>query len=126
MWSLLGARGVDMVAWESFGSGWITDVQKQLKLPDCRLIKADYGHLPDLTQLDCDRDLVFTWNGTTSGVKVPSGDWISDDRQGLTIADATSAVFAMDMPLVQAGCCHLVLAKGDGGRSRPRHVGPQS
>lgn len=98
MWSLLGARGVDMVAWESFGSGWVTDVQKQLKLPDCRLIKAEYGHLPDLSQLDCDRDIVFTWNGTTSGVKVPNGDWIADNRQGLTIADATSAVFAMDIP----------------------------
>lgn len=98
MWSLLGARGVDMVAWESFGSGWVTDVQKQLKLPDCRIIKAEYGHLPDLSQLDCDRDIVFTWNGTTSGVKVPNGDWIADNRQGLTIADATSAVFAMDIP----------------------------
>ncbi len=98
MWSLLGARGVDMVAWESFGSGWVTDVQKQLKLPDCRIIKAEYGHLPDLSQLDCDRDIVFTWNGTTSGVKVPHGDWIADNRQGLTIADATSAVFAMDIP----------------------------
>lgn len=98
MWSLLGARGVDMVAWESFGAGWITDVQKQLKLPDCRMVKADYGHLPDLTKLDCDRDIVFTWNGTTSGVKVPNGDWIADNRQGLTMADATSAVFAMDVP----------------------------
>lgn len=98
MWSLLGARGVDMVAWESFGSGWVTDVQKQLKLPDCRIIKTEYGHLPDLSQLDCDRDIVFTWNGTTSGVKVPHGDWIADNRQGLTIADATSAVFAMDIP----------------------------
>ncbi|WP_299485751.1 phosphoserine transaminase [Acaryochloris sp. IP29b_bin.137] len=98
MWSLLGARGVEMVAWESFGSGWVTDVQKQLKLPDCRITKAEYGHLPDLSQLDCDRDIVFTWNGTTSGVKVPNGDWIADNRQGLTIADATSAVFAMDIP----------------------------
>lgn len=98
MWSLLGARGAEMVAWESFGSGWVTDVQKQLKLPDCRITKADYGHLPDLAQLDCDRDIVFTWNGTTSGVKVPNGDWIADNRQGLTIADATSAAFAMDIP----------------------------
>lgn len=98
MWSLLGARGVEMVAWESFGSGWVTDVQKQLKLPDCRITKAEYGHLPDLSQLDCDRDIVFTWNGTTSGVKVPNGDWIADNRQGLTIADATSATFAMDIP----------------------------
>jgi len=98
MWSLLGARGVEMVAWESFGSGWVTDVQKQLQLPDCHMVKADYGHLPDLAALDCDRDIVFTWNGTTSGVKVPNGDWIADNRQGLTIADATSAVFAMDIP----------------------------
>ncbi|MGR3279049.1 phosphoserine transaminase [Acaryochloris marina NIES-2412] len=98
MWSLLGARGVEMVAWESFGSGWVTDVQKQLKLPDCNITKAEYGHLPDLSQLDCDRDIVFTWNGTTSGVKVPNGDWIADNRQGLTIADATSAAFAMDIP----------------------------
>lgn len=98
MWSLLGARGVDMVAWESFGSSWVTDVQKQLKLSDCRSIKADYGVLPDLSQIDCDRDVVFTWNGTTSGVKTPNGDWIPDHRQGLTIADATSAVFAMNIP----------------------------
>jgi phosphoserine aminotransferase len=98
MWSLLGARGVDMLAWESFGEGWVTDVQKQLKLSDCRLLRADYGQLPDLTQVDCDRDVVFTWNGTTAGVKVPNADWIRDDRQGLTIADATSAVFAMQLP----------------------------
>jgi phosphoserine aminotransferase len=98
MWSLLGARGVDMVAWESFGSSWVTDVQKQLKLSDCRTIKADYGVLPDLSQIDCDRDVVFTWNGTTSGVKTPNGNWIPDNRQGLTLADATSAVFAMDIP----------------------------
>lgn len=98
MWSLLGARGVDMLAWESFGEGWVTDAQKQLQLQDCRAIKADYGQLPDLSQVDYDRDVVFTWNGTTSGVKVPGGDWIPDDRQGLMIADATSAVFAMEMP----------------------------
>lgn len=98
LWSLLGERGVDMVAWESFGSSWVTDVQKQLRLSDCRIFKADYGVLPDFTQVDCDRDVVFTWNGTTSGVKVPNADWISDQRQGLTIADATSAVFAMEMP----------------------------
>ncbi|HEY9827892.1 MAG TPA: phosphoserine transaminase [Stenomitos sp.] len=98
LWSLLGERGVDMVAWESFGSGWVTDVQKQLKLSDCRTIKADYGLLPDLSQVDCDRDVVLTWNGTTAGVKVPNADWIPDDREGLIIADATSAVFAMEMP----------------------------
>jgi phosphoserine aminotransferase len=98
LWSLLGERGVDMVAWESFGSSWVTDVQKQLKLGDCRTFKADYGVLPDFSQVDCDRDVVFTWNGTTSGVKVPNADWIANERQGLTIADATSAVFAMEMP----------------------------
>lgn len=98
LWSLLGARGVDVLAWESFGEGWVTDIVKQLKLPDVRTLRADYGHLPDLTQVAWDRDVVFTWNGTTSGVKVPNGDWIADDRQGLAIADATSAVFAMEMP----------------------------
>jgi len=98
LWSMLGARGVDMVAWESFGEGWVTDVTKQLKLSDVRVIRADYGCLPDMTQIDTDRDVVFTWNGTTSGVRVPNGDWIKDDRQGLTIADSTSAAFAMDMP----------------------------
>lgn len=98
LWSLLGARGVDMLAWESFGQTWVTDVQKQLKLQDCRFLKADYGQLPDLSQVDWARDVVFTWNGTTSGVKVPNGDWIADDRQGLAIADSTSAVFAMEMP----------------------------
>ena len=98
MWSLLGARGVDMVAWESFGLGWVTDAQKHLKLEDCRTFTADYGQLPDLAQVDCNRDVVITWNGTTSGVKVPNADWIADDRQGLIIVDATSAVFAMDMP----------------------------
>ncbi|MDW6022012.1 phosphoserine transaminase [Mesorhizobium sp. BAC0120] len=94
MWSLLGARGVDMVAWESFGEGWVTDVVKQLKLADARVIRADYGHLPDLAQIDFDRDVVFTWNGTTSGVRVPNADFIPADRKGLTICDATSAAFA--------------------------------
>ena len=98
LWSLLGARGVDMLAWESFGSEWITDVNKQLKLNDVRKIEASYGELPDLTQVDPARDVVFTWNGTTSGVKVPNGDWIADNRAGLTICDATSAAFAMDLP----------------------------
>src|SRR5690606_28643002 len=93
----LGARGVDMLAWESFGAGWVTDVQKQLKLPDVRIIEAPYGQLPDLAQVDCDRDVVFTWNGTTSGVRVPDADWIPADRQGLTICDATSAAFAQKL-----------------------------
>ncbi|CAA7615369.1 Phosphoserine aminotransferase [Magnetospirillum sp. LM-5] len=98
MWSLLGERGIDMLAWESFGEGWVTDVAKQLKLEDLRVFKAPYGQLPDLAQVDCDRDVVFTWNGTTGGVRIPNGDWIKADRKGLTICDATSAVFAMDMP----------------------------
>ncbi len=94
MWSMLGARGVDLLAWESFGAGWVTDAVKQLKLDDARVIEAPYGHLPDLSQVDFDRDVVFTWNGTTSGVRVPDGDFIPADRQGLTICDATSAAFA--------------------------------
>lgn len=98
LWSLLGARGVDLLAWESFGQGWVTDVVKQLKLEDVRVLDAPYGALPDLEQVDFARDVVFTWNGTTSGVCVPNGDWIADDREGLTICDATSAVFAYDLP----------------------------
>ncbi|MBZ3693448.1 phosphoserine transaminase [Phyllobacterium calauticae] len=94
LWSLLGERGVDMVAWESFGAGWITDVVKQLKLGDARTIEAGYGELPDLSTVDFDRDVVFTLNGTTSGVRVPNGDFIPADRKGLTICDATSAAFA--------------------------------
>jgi len=98
MWSMLGARGVEMLAWESFGKGWVTDVVKQLKLDDARVIEAPYGEIPDLSQVDFTRDVCFTWNGTTSGVKVPDGDWIPADREGLTLVDATSAVFAMDLP----------------------------
>lgn len=98
MWSLLGQRGVDVLAWESFGSGWVTDITKQLKLDKVQVHDAAYGELPDLNGVSFDNDVIFTWNGTTSGVKVPNGDWIADDRQGLTICDATSAVFAMDMP----------------------------
>jgi phosphoserine aminotransferase len=98
LWSTLGARGVDMLAWESFGLGWVTDVVKQLKLPDVRCLEADYGSLPDLSRVDPERDVVFTWNGTTSGVRVPNGDWIRPDRKGLTICDATSAVYAMPLP----------------------------
>ncbi|MET4634501.1 phosphoserine transaminase [Kaistia defluvii] len=97
LWSMLGARGVDMLAWESFGEGWVTDVVKQLKLEDVRTFTADYGKLPDLNKVDFDRDVVFTWNGTTSGVRVPNGDWIDADRAGLTICDATSAAFAQDL-----------------------------
>ncbi|MCL4118417.1 UNVERIFIED_CONTAM: hypothetical protein GTU68_049780 [Idotea baltica] len=98
LWSLLGSRPVDVLSWESFGQGWLSDILKQLKLDEVNNYGADYGLLPDLTQANSDNDIVFTWNGTTSGVKVPNGDWIADDRQGLTICDATSAVFAMEMP----------------------------
>ncbi|KGJ17979.1 phosphoserine transaminase [Paracoccus sanguinis] len=97
MWSLLGARPVEMLAWESFGEGWVTDAVKQLKL-DATVKKADYGRIVDLATVDFDRDVVFTWNGTTSGVRVPNGDAIPADRAGLTICDATSAAFAMDLP----------------------------
>ena len=98
MWSLLGSRPVEMLAWESFGSDWITDVVKQLKLKDVKSTTADYGKLPDLAAVDFNSDVVFTWNGTTSGVRVPNGDWIPDSREGLTICDATSAAFAMRLP----------------------------
>jgi len=97
LWSLLGARGVEMLAWESFGAGWVSDVSKQLKL-DAVVKTADYGKIVDLGSVDFDNDVVFTWNGTTSGVRVPNGDWIADDRAGLTICDATSAAFACDLP----------------------------
>jgi len=97
LWGLLGPRPVTLLAWESFGEGWVTDVVEQLKL-DARVVRADYGLLPDLEAVDTDGDVIFTWNGTTSGVRVPDGDWIADDRQGLTICDATSAAFAVDLP----------------------------
>jgi len=98
MWSLLGERGVDLVAWESFGAGWVSDAVKELKLADTRTFEAPYGALPDLSKIDFDRDVVFTWNGTTSGVKVPGGGFIPSDRKGLTICDATSAAFAQPLP----------------------------
>jgi len=98
LWSLLGARGADMLIWESFGKIWAADAAEQLKLGDLRRLEADYGRLPDLSQVDFDRDVVFTWNGTTSGVRVPNGDWIASSRAGLTICDATSAAFAMALP----------------------------
>src|SRR5271170_5605569 len=97
MWSMLGPLPVDMFAWESFGEDWVTDVAKQLKLKDTRIIKAGYGELPDLSQANSNHDIVFLWNGTTSGVRVPDGDWIADNREGITICDATSAAFAMDL-----------------------------
>lgn len=98
LWSLLGERGVDILVWESFGAGWASDVRNQLKLQDVRVLEAGYGDLPDLSEVDFSRDVVFTWNGTTSGVRVPDGDWIDAGRQGLTICDATSAAFAMPLP----------------------------
>ena len=101
LWSLLGARGVDAVAWESFGQGWITDITKQLKLADVRVLSADYGRIVDLDSVDWSHDVVFTWNGTTSGVRVPGAGWIAADREGLAVCDATSAVFAMDVPIAK-------------------------
>lgn len=98
LWSLLGKLPLDILAWESFGLEWVKDVVDELKLPDLNVIKATYGSLPDFNQVDLNHDVVFLWNGTTSGVRVPNGDWIKGDRQGLTICDATSAVFAMEVP----------------------------
>ena len=121
LWSLLGARPVDLLAWESFGEGWVSDVVKELKLADARTLKAPYGELPDLTKVDPDHDVVFTWNGTTSGVRVANADWIAADRKGLTICDATSAAFAQDLDWAQARRRHLLLAEGARRRSRPRH-----
>jgi phosphoserine aminotransferase len=97
LWSLLGERGVDVLAWEAFSQDWVIDVTEQLELDDVRVMTADYGHLPDLSKVDFDRDVIFPWNGTTSGVRVPNGDWIAADRKGLTICDATSAAFAQDL-----------------------------
>src|SRR5438045_4261862 len=97
LWSLLGPRPVTMIAWESFGEGWVTDIAKQLKLKDATLVKAPYGALPDLSKVDRKSDIVFTWNGTTSGVRVPNADWIAADREGVTICDATSAAFAQPL-----------------------------
>jgi len=115
LWSLLGARGVDMVAWESFGEGWVTDVVKQLKLADVRTLRADYGHLPDLGQIDFGRDVVFTWNGTTSGVRVPNADFIPADREGLTICDATSAAFAQRLDFAKLDVVTFSWQKALGG-----------
>jgi phosphoserine aminotransferase len=117
LWSLLGARGVDVVAWESFGLGWVTDVVKQLKLADARTIKADYGLLPDLSQVDFSRDVVFAWNGTTSGVRVPNADWVPADRQGLTICDATSAAFAQNLDFAKLDVVTFSWQKALGGEA---------
>jgi len=117
LWSALGARGVDMLAWESFGAGWVTDVQKQLKLDDVRVIEAAYGDLPDLAQVDFNRDVVFTWNGTTSGVRVPNADWIPADRAGLTICDATSAAFAQKLDFAKLDVVTFSWQKALGGEA---------
>jgi phosphoserine aminotransferase len=115
LWTMLGARGVEVLAWESFGKGWVTDITKQLKLKDARVIEADYGFLPDLQQVDFTRDVVFTWNGTTSGVRVPNGEWIPAHRQGLTFADATSAVFAQPIDWTKVDVCTFSWQKVLGG-----------
>ncbi len=117
MWTMLGQRGVDALAWESFGEGWVTDVSKQLKLSDLRIMKAEYGKLPDLAQVDFTRDVLFTWNGTTSGVRIPNGDWIAADRAGLTFADATSAVFAQAIPWDKVDVCTFSWQKALGSEA---------
>jgi len=117
LWSALGARGVDMLAWESFGEGWVTDVQKQLKLDNVRVLKAPYGELPDLKQVNFDNDVVFTWNGTTSGVRVPNADWIPADRKGLTICDATSAAFAQNLDFAKLDVVTFSWQKALGGEA---------
>ena len=117
LWSLLGARPVTMLAWESFGEGWVTDVEKQLKLKDVTLLKAPYGELPDLSKIDFNSDVVFTWNGTTSGVRVPNGDWIAADRAGLTICDATSAAFAQKLDWAKLDAVTFSWQKALGGEA---------
>ncbi len=117
MWSMLGARPVTMIAWESFGEGWVTDVAKQLKLKDVTLLKAPYGQLPDLSKVDSNSDIVFTWNGTTSGVRVKNADWISADREGLTICDATSAAFAQPLDWAKLDVVTFSWQKALGGEA---------
>ena len=115
MWSMLDLRPVDMLVWESFGQGWATDATKQLKIEDCRVLSADYGALPDLGAVRRDADVCFTWNGTTSGARVPNGDWIADDRAGLTFCDATSAAFAQDLPWAKLDVTTFSWQKAMGG-----------
>jgi phosphoserine aminotransferase len=117
MWSLLGARPVTVLAWESFGEGWVTDIEKQLKLKDVTTLKAPYGEIPDLSKVDSDTDIVFTWNGTTSGVRVPNADWIKADRKGLTICDATSAAFAQPMDFKKLDVVTFSWQKALGGEA---------
>jgi phosphoserine aminotransferase len=118
LWSLLGARGVDLLAWESFGHGWVTDVVKQLKLRDVRVLAADYGDISDLAAVDFARDVVLCWNGTTSGVRVSDGDWIAAEREGLVIADATSAAFAMPIPWDKVDVATFSWQKALGGEAQ--------
>ena len=117
MWSLLGSRPVTMLAWESFGEGWVTDVEKQLKLKDVTVLKAGYGDLPDLSKVDSDTDIVFTWNGTSSGVRVPNADWIKADRKGLTICDAPSAAFAQPLDFKKLDVVTFSWQKALGGEA---------
>jgi phosphoserine aminotransferase len=128
LWSLLGAKPVTMLAWESFGEGWVTDVEKQLKLKDVTVLKAPYGELPDLTKINFASDVVFTWNGTTSGVRVPNGDWIAADRSGLTICDATSAAFAqkLDWPKLDVVTFSWQKALGGEGAHGMLILGPRA
>jgi phosphoserine aminotransferase len=118
LWSLLGARGVDVLAWEAFSRDWVTDIVEQLKLKDVRALLATYGELPDLGEVDCDRDVVFAWNGTTSGVRVPNADWIASDRKGLTICDATSAVFAQEIDWRKLDAATFSWQKALGGEAQ--------
>ena len=115
LWSMLGARGVDVLAWESFGKDWVNDIVGQLRLDDVTLHQAPYGQLPDLAAVNFANDVVLTWNGTTSGVKLPDGDWIADDREGLVIADATSACFAMQLPWTKLDVVTFSFQKAIGG-----------
>ena len=122
MWSMLGARGVDVLAWESFGEGWVADIAKELKLKDARTLKAPYGELPDLSQVNFDNDVVFTWNGTTSGVRVPDADWIPADRKGLTLCDATSAAFAQALDWPKLDVTTFSWQKALGGEAGARNL----
>ena len=117
MWSVLGARGTDVLAWESFGKTWVADATKQLKLNDCRILEADWGDLPNLAEVDFNHDVLFTFNGTTSGVRVPNTDWIPQDRKGLTLADATSACFAMQMDWTKLDITTFSWQKSLGGEA---------
>lgn len=118
LWSLLGARGVDVLAWEAFSRDWVTDIVEQLKIESVRALMAPYGELPDLSQVDCDRDVVFAWNGTTSGVRVPDAEWIAGDRKGLTICDATSAVFAQEIDWRKLDAATFSWQKALGGEAQ--------